>query len=269
MTALTRDPERSAAEPASLFSPARRPETIALLRADPDLAARLPADEAVRATRVVRARWIELRPGAWRTACGLAARAVMGVLIVDGLVCRSVTVGTERSSEVLGAGDVLRPWAGDPSLTIEATVEYEVLAHTTAALLDRDFVRSIAPWPELSVELMDRALRRARALSVLNATTHIKRTDARLLALFWQLADRWGRVRPDGIVVPINLKHATLAALVGAQRPSVTTALGRMAARGVLTRTKAGEFLLGPSAQTEFEQLCLSPDARRFRRLLP
>jgi CRP-like cAMP-binding protein len=178
-----------------------------------------------------------------------------------------VVVGTERSSEILGAGDLLRPWADDDDASdaIPARCEYEVLAPTQVAVLDRAFAGRITPYPEIFAQLTDRALRRARAQAVLIATSHIKRVDVRLLALFWHLAERWGRVTPNGVVLPLKLTHTRLAALVGAQRPSVTTALKRMAGRGVLQRNGDGHYVLGPTAHEELEQLCLSRDARHLR----
>ena len=74
---------------------------------------------------------------------------------------------------------------------------------------------------------------RARAAGFLRAVTHLTRVDDRLLVLMWFLAERWGRVRPEGVVVPLKLTHQLLAALVGAKRPSVTTALGELTAAGL------------------------------------
>lgn len=258
------DKERSLTRRQSLFAPQRpRPSAIAVLRADPDLAARLPPDAAARATQVAWGRSLELEPGRWDCGAETGGPTDLGLLLVDGLVCRSVHVGAECSSELLGAGDIVRPWADDDApMALECSVEYEALVHTTAALLDRAFVARIAPWPSLTAELVGRVLQRAHARSVLNATAHVKRVDLRLLALFWYLADRWGRVRPDGILVPIKLRHATLGALIGAQRPSVTTVLGRMAERGILTRTADGHYLLAHSARRELDELCPSSEPR-------
>ena len=252
-------------EPGSLFATTARPATVPVLRADPELAGRLDADAEARAARAARARVIRLDRGLWLPSPDLDMPGTIGLLVLDGLVCRSVLVGAERSSELLGAGDLLRPCADDASLAIPARPEYEVLAPTEIALLDRTFAQAIAPFPEIFAELADRAVRRARAQSVLIATSHIKRVDIRLLALFWHLAERWGRVTPVGIVVPLKLTHARLAALVGAQRPSVTTALKRMSARGVLVRNARGHYVLGDSAHAELEELCLSQDARHLR----
>jgi CRP/FNR family transcriptional regulator, cyclic AMP receptor protein len=252
-------------EPDSIFAAVRRASTVPLLVADPELAEELDETAAALARRALHARVVHFDPGPCDPGQRIDPVGAIGLLVTDGLICRSVIVGSEASSELLGAGDVLRPWADDASDAIPARVEYEVLAPAAVAILDRAFAQRLMRFPEVFGELTDRALRRARAQAVLNATCHIKRVDVRLLALFWHLAERWGRVTPRGIVVPLRLTHTRLAALVGAQRPSVTTALKRMHAREVLTRDPAGHYVLGASAHDELERLCLSSDARHLR----
>jgi hypothetical protein len=68
----------------------------------------------------------------------------------------------------------------------------------------------------------------------------IPHLDDRLLALLRVLADRWGYVRRDGVHLRVRLTHDTLAGLAGAQRPSITTALGRLARLGQVRRTPEG-----------------------------
>lgn len=58
--------------------------------------------------------------------------------------------------------------------------------------------------------------------------------------MLWHLADRWGRVTPDGVIVPLKLTHEALGRLVGAQRPTVTLALGELVASGRVTRALTG-----------------------------
>jgi CRP/FNR family cyclic AMP-dependent transcriptional regulator len=65
-----------------------------------------------------------------------------------------------------------------------------------------------------------------------------------LKALFWHLAERWGRVSGDGVVVPLALTHRILGQLVGARRPTVSTALSELAERGELVRRSDGSWLL-------------------------
>ena len=68
--------------------------------------------------------------------------------------------------------------------------------------------------------------------------------DRRLKALFWHLAERWGRVSGDGVIVPLALTHRILGQLVGARRPTVSTALSELAERDELTRRPDGSWLL-------------------------
>jgi CRP-like cAMP-binding protein len=100
------------------------------------------------------------------------------------------------------------------------------------------------PWPQLGLELFNRGTRRAHHLAVALAISHHQRVDDRLLLSLWHLAERWGRVHPDGIVLPLPLGHQRLADLVGASRPTVTTALGELTAAGSIGRRDGGEWVL-------------------------
>jgi CRP/FNR family cyclic AMP-dependent transcriptional regulator len=82
----------------------------------------------------------------------------------------------------------------------------------------------------------DRGWRRRPGRS--RAHTHV---DRRLLTLFWHLAERWGRVGTDGVVVPLALTHRMLGLLVGARRPTVSSALRE---RDELVRGLDGSWLL-------------------------
>ncbi len=93
------------------------------------------------------------------------------------------------------------------------------------------------------------ACSRAHSLAITLAVSNLRRVDIRLLVLLWHLADRWGRVTPDGVVVPLKLTHETFARLVGAQRPSVTTALRQLEQEG-LVRRSAGRLLQGDPPET-------------------
>jgi CRP-like cAMP-binding protein len=109
----------------------------------------------------------------------------------------------------------------------------------------------MAQWPEIFAALMDRAARRAERLVVTQAIAHLTRVDDRLLALLWLLAERWGRVVPGGVLVSLRLPHRTLAGMVGARRPSVTTALGQLMARGAIERRSDGAWILRGNPPSE------------------
>jgi CRP-like cAMP-binding protein len=63
--------------------------------------------------------------------------------------------------------------------------------------------------------------------------------------LFWHLADRFGRLSGEWVEIPLPLTHATLAELIAARRPTVTTALSKLQERGVLLRARDGWRLSG------------------------
>jgi CRP-like cAMP-binding protein len=127
---------------------------------------------------------------------------------------------------------------------VRAEVGWIVLEPTRLAVLDHGLVRRMAPWPQLGVELFNRGTRRAHHLAVALAIAHHQRVDDRLLLTLWHLAERWGRVHTDGVVVPLPLSHQRLADLVGAHRPSVTTAMGELARSGSISRRDGGEWVL-------------------------
>jgi hypothetical protein len=111
-------------------------------------------------------------------------------------------------------------------------------------VIDQALAVRAAQWPEIFASLVERAARRAERLVVMQAIAHLTRVDDRLLALLWCLAERWGRVAPGGVVVSLRLPHRTLAGMVGARRPSVTTALGQLIAREEIERRPDGGWLL-------------------------
>jgi CRP/FNR family transcriptional regulator, cyclic AMP receptor protein len=220
--------------------------TIALVDADADLAEQIAPEALERARREAVARVSRLSTGTWDATEALEADVHhRGFLIVDGLLSRTVEVIGRRCVELLGHGDVMRPWSWDDEGShVQAEVGWMVLEPTTLAVLDHGLVQRIAPFPQLGVELFNRGTRRAHHLAVALAISHHQRVDDRLLLTLWHLAERWGRVAPDGIVLPLPLSHQRLADLVGAHRPSVTTAMGELMRAETLSRRDDGAWVL-------------------------
>jgi CRP/FNR family cyclic AMP-dependent transcriptional regulator len=221
---------------------------VRVLEEDPDLAASLALGPAARAAERAHAHGCVLEAGPWEPR--LARDGVcLGLLILDGLLYRSVAVADRSATELLGTGDLIRPGGGHAEAEmVSNAAEWRVLERTRIAILDERFAAAVAPWPEITGELVERALRRARSQAVFAAISHMTRVDARLLFAFRHFADRWGRVTRDGIVIRMPLTHETLGTLVGARRPSVTTALGSLADRGLLRPLLRGEWLLARDA---------------------
>src|SRR3954452_7744478 len=88
-------------------------------------------------------------------------------------------------------------------------------------------------------------VRRARWLSFRLAMKEIMRVEGRILILLWAMSERWGVVTPRGVHVKLRLTHEALGKLVGARRPSVTTAIGALTAAGELERMADGYRLYG------------------------
>jgi hypothetical protein len=221
-------------------------DIISIVDADPDLAERLDPDDAERARREAITRVQRLTPGDWDVAGALEEDVHhRGFMIVDGLLSRSVNVLGRRCVELIGPCDVMRPWQWDDEGShVQAEVGWSVLEPSRLAVLDHRLVVRITPWPQLGVELFNRGTRRAHHLAVALAIAHHPRVDDRLLLTLWHLAERWGRVTPEGIVVPLPLSHQRLADIVGAHRPSVTTAMGELARAGTVSRRDSGDWVL-------------------------
>jgi CRP/FNR family transcriptional regulator, cyclic AMP receptor protein len=219
---------------------------IPLVDADPDLGDLLDPPNLERARREVLARLVRLSPGEWDAASAYeAGEHHRGFLVVDGLLSREVDVLGRRCVELIGHGDVLRPWQWDEAGShVRAEVGWQVLEPTKLAVLDHQLVLRMVPWPQLGLELFNRGTRRAHHLAVALAITHHQRVGDRLLLTLWHLAERWGRVHADGIVVPLPLGHQRLADLVGATRQSVTTAMGGLTRDGAVSRRDGGHWVL-------------------------
>lgn len=222
-------------------------QIISLLDADPDLGSELDDRELALARRGAVAAVMELErprwdPGAIRQ---LAGKGWLGLFVLDGLLIRRVTVGKRIACELFGPGDVVRPWDADGEYEpLPISVDWLVLEPARLAILDASFAVRTARWPSITSHLMARVAQRARYLALTQAITHLPRAYARLLILFWLLAERWGKVGPEGVRITLPLTHDVLAMLVGAHRPTVTIALQRLARAGLLHRERRNRWLL-------------------------
>jgi hypothetical protein len=149
------------------------------------------------------------------------------------------------ATELLGPGDVIRPWrSARESPLLEAGVRWTVAAPVRVVLLDERITRALGAFPAIASILAERMSDRSDRLAVLQAIAQLRCVDQRLLTLFWHLAERWGHVTPDGVAVALRLSHRVLAQLVGARRPTVSTALGDLSQRGEVHRRPDGTWLL-------------------------
>ena len=208
--------------------------TTSLLELDPDLGQLLPDERLSTARRDLRVAVRTVETGPWEVErLSGASPEHLGLLVVEGIVAREVLVSDTISTELLGPGDVVRPWRiQDGSTLLRHTVRWNVLTRSRFALLDRRLSAELGRYPEIGAAIVDRVNERALRLALTQAISQLNRVDRRLLALFWHLAERWGRMTADGVALPMTLSHRMLGQLVGARRPTVSTALSDLVARG-------------------------------------
>lgn len=229
-----------------------------VLEEDPDLLERLPDDQRAQAAAEAVAPVETLEVALWPEPDSPDDHHDgFGLLVLDGVLARRVTLGRFDCTELLGQGDLLRPWTFGSAATasVPSEVTWNVVEPVRLATLDRRFAMAVAPWPEISAALMDRMVQRARWLGFQLAVCHVVRVHMRLLLMLWHFADRWGRMTKDGARVRLPVTHGVLASVVGAQRPSVTTALGRLEAGGLIERLPDGEWLLHGAAPADYARI--------------
>ncbi|HEV2814704.1 MAG TPA: Crp/Fnr family transcriptional regulator [Solirubrobacteraceae bacterium] len=232
---------------ATRASPKRTDEVrlIRLLDAEPDFATGVRADDAAAARRHTIAPAVTVAPGPWSPDLMRTADAVTGpfaAIVLNGLIARDVVLADRVATQLVGAGDVipLGDWDdGSPPIH----TEWRVAVEAEVAVLDARFLAASQRWPWLTARMVERAARWADRAAGLQAITQLGRVDLRLVALLWHLADRWGRVTADGVLLPLRLTHETLGRLVGAQRPTVTLALRDLREQGAIERRGTGWLL--------------------------
>lgn len=222
-------------------------ETIQPIAIDPDLAQGLEAADASRAERECVAPVLELRRGSWNPGSPLDVGAGgFGVLLLSGYLVRRVGQGGRSGAELLGPGDLLRPWH---TVGRQASIPFEPCWHAVSdarlAVLDEEFARLAAPYPAIAAGLVDRAMLRSRHLAINLAIVQQPRVDVRLHMVLWHLADRWGKTGAAGVTLDAPLTQGLLAELVAARRPTVSTAIGRLIREHRIERRSNGWLLRG------------------------
>ena len=230
--------------------------TVHVLDEDPDLAEHLGPQRLLAARRDCVAQTLRVSSGRWNPQTDIGdIRYGIGLLILEGLFVRRVGMGGRFGAEILGEGDLLRPWQHEEQgTTLPRTGAWRVLRSGRVAVLDADFAFRAGRYPEVISTLFARAIRRSRHMAVDMAIIHQPRIDLRLHMFFWCLADRFGTVRPDGVHVPVRLTHAMLGELIAARRPTVTKALGELAERELVS-WNGEDWLLTGSPPAELAEI--------------
>ena len=232
----------------------RRGRLERIFERDPDLLRHVSEETARAARRETVVALRRIPRGAWFPSLGeRGGEADLGLLVLDGLLTRRMALGDRHSVELLGRGDLLRPWQPDCDqyAIVPSRAQWKVLIETEVAVLDEQFEADVVGLRGVLAELLGRAVLRSRALALRLAIGQHAKLTVRLTLLFWHLADRWGVRESDAIVLPLPLSHETIAELVSAQRPSVSVALAQLSGEGVLSRRPGGHWAIHGDVPTE------------------
>ena len=215
---------------------------IQLLECEPALAADLTPEEQAIASQAIPVQVATVKRGPWEPNSTPPEPGHLGFLVTKGVIVRRIEVGSGSSIELLGPGELLRPWQEDVSSFCASS--WEVVEPTVLAQLGPRVARSLAQWPILISNLVARTMRRSRAIAGDAAIASIIGMEERLLRQLWQLSETFGRVEDDGVHLTIRLPHRLLAEMTAARRPSVTTALTNLQAEGKLAKAAEGCWVL-------------------------
>jgi hypothetical protein len=232
---------------------------------DPDLAGDLTDWRLEEAKRRCLAADVVVEAGDWTPAAeAQAAHGGFGLLVLEGLVLRRVGAPLRYAAELMGPGDLLRPWRHDgEDATLPFDVQWRMLDRTRFAILDGAFAERAAPFPQIALALMARSMQRSRTLAINMAIVHYPDVRSRLLLMLWQLADRWGRVTPEGVRIPLRLRHHMIADLIAVRRPSATSGLQQLTREGLVQREDDGLVLRGDVLDALDDLLQEAAPARR------
>ncbi|MFN8174478.1 MAG: Crp/Fnr family transcriptional regulator [Solirubrobacteraceae bacterium] len=243
---------------ASMDEPPGPQEREDVLRADPGLAERLDPVRRAQAEDASSAAVLRREVGVWRGKDDAGyGRDGAGLLVLSGLLVRRVGLEGRLGAELLDHGDLLQPAmhdGGDAVVPFEAT--WRVMIPLRLAVLDLDWMTRMAPFPEVAAQLTARVMLRSRRLAMMLVIAQHHRLEDRLRLFFWELADRYGKVGPEGVRIEVPLTHELIGHFVGARRPSVSAALGRLERDGHVRREHGCWILLG----TPLRAADLGPD---------
>lgn len=229
--------------------PSKPTALVGLLDVLSEVAITIPLEDRELAARALMVPKLVARDADLATTLSDTGASGFDFLVIEGVVLKETRLSNRAALELLGPGDVLAP-----PLTalrqLESRAVSRYLAHgvVTLAELGSRFRVAARRWPGLSDVLLDRLARQTHRASMHLAMLHLPRIEDRIIALFSDLAERFGQMTPEGALVDLDLTHDVIGRLVGSRRPTVSLALQALAANGTLVRGNDGRWLLDPDA---------------------
>lgn len=182
----------------------------------------------------------EIRVASSAAAVTSVVRRLGRGVILKGYLLRDLEALGGSITDLLGPGDIL--FGHDPLADGLAETRTQWHALERALIVDLSGVTPSGAVCDAITRRLESQLERAQLRCAIES---IIRVDLRVLAYLWHLASTWGVVTPDGVRLEIPLTHALLASLVGARRPTVTTALGALSSGGYIRRDGRCLTLIG------------------------
>jgi CRP-like cAMP-binding protein len=221
--------------------------TRSLLRLDPDLGRLLADERRDAAERQLIVNVVDVAPGECtpHQFLGEPSPASIGTLVVGGTIVREIRVHDAPSAELFGPGDIIRRSHSATDMQVApASVRWDAVDRTSVALMNGRTALMLRHYPEVMAVVLDRINSRAERLAITQAISQLTGVENRVEMLLWHLSERWGRVGKGGVTVTLRLSHRLLGALVGARRPTVSTAVARLAEEGRVVRANDGTWVL-------------------------
>ena len=220
---------------------------VSLATVLPDILARVPAGDRELAGRALRVPLVSARDEDLAEVIGTQVPGAFDFLVVDGVVIKQTVLHRRAALELLGVGDVLAPPL-TATRQIESRSLSRYLAHgpVSLAALETHFRLAVRRWPDIADYLHDRLGQQTHRASMHLAMLHLPRVEDRITALFADLAERFGRISGDGILVDLPLTHELIGGLVGSRRPTVTLALQKLSTDGTLQSHERNRWILAP-----------------------
>ena len=220
---------------------------VRLLDVDPELGGGLGEHEFAHARGALVAPLFALAAGAvFGDAIRAAVPGATAIIVVSGSLLLDLELAGHVCTRLAGPRQVVTLDEA-PAGSLPTRVAWSASAGTEIGVLDARTVQAGQRWPRVIASLLARVGQQAQDAFALQAIAQLPRVEERLLAYFWSIADRYGRITPDGMLIELRVTHATLGRMVGARRPTISLALKALAQRGMLEARHQGWLLAAES----------------------